>query len=125
MDLTNKSETTSALSTSPNPTCLYQTAHIRHALAKIRRAIARKQGLCCIFGDIGLGKSSLLRFLFAEYASDDNFQVAFLPSGDLPSSYAFTKRIAVSSGCAVRTTPEHRNPVPNAPTVPECNSSLA
>ena len=48
-------------STSPDPTCMYQTAALKAALMKIRRAVARKQGLCCIFGDVGMGKRVPLR----------------------------------------------------------------
>jgi hypothetical protein len=48
-------------STSPDPTCMYLTPALKKAVAKIRTAVARKQGLCCIFGDVGMGKSSLLR----------------------------------------------------------------
>ena len=81
-------------STSPDPTCMYQTPIIRQSITKIRRAVARKQGLCCIFGDVGTGKSSLLRFLFAGYGADDNCRIAFLPSGDLPSTFAFVKKIS-------------------------------
>jgi general secretion pathway protein A len=73
---------------------MYQTPALKAAVTKLRRAVARKQGLCCIFGDVGMGKSSLLRFLFSAYSGDDNCKVAFLPTGDLPSSYAFLKKIS-------------------------------
>lgn len=56
-------------SVSPDPTCMYQTPALKDAVAKIRRAIALKQGLACIFGDNGFGKSSLLRFLAARVLS--------------------------------------------------------
>jgi general secretion pathway protein A len=85
-------------SISPDPTCMYQTPDLKAALAKIRRAVARKQGLCCIFGDVGIGKSSLLRFLTAGYTADENCSVSFLPSGDLPSPFAFLKRISADFG---------------------------
>lgn len=81
-------------STSPDPTCMYQTPALKSALSKIRRAIARKQGLCAIFGDVGMGKSSLLRFVLSGYAADENCRIAFLPSGDMPSTFAFIKKIS-------------------------------
>lgn len=81
-------------STSPDPTCMYQTPAIKAALTKIRRAIARKQGLSCIFGDVGMGKSSLLRFILSGYAADENCRLAFLPTGDMPSTFAFIKRVS-------------------------------
>jgi general secretion pathway protein A len=80
-------------STSPDPTCMYQTSALRKALTKIRIAVTRKQGLCCIFGDVGMGKSSLLRLLLAGYSADPACLLAFLPSGDMPSKYAFLKKI--------------------------------
>jgi type II secretory pathway predicted ATPase ExeA len=83
-----------AFSTSPDPTAMYQTEAIRHALTKIRRAVARKQGLCCIFGDVGMGKSSLLRALYSGFSADENYEAAFLATGDYPSSFAFVKTIA-------------------------------
>jgi general secretion pathway protein A len=74
---------------------MYQTPALRKALTKIRSAVARKQGLCCIFGDVGMGKSSLLRCLLSGYSADENCLVAFLPSGDLPSSFAFVKKLSM------------------------------
>jgi type II secretory pathway predicted ATPase ExeA len=65
-------------SVSPDPTCMYQTPALKDAVAKIRRAIALKQGLACIFGDNGFGKSSLLRFLAASYDHDPGFRVAMV-----------------------------------------------
>lgn len=81
-------------STSPDPTCMYQTPGLKKAVTKIRTAVARKQGLCCIFGDVGMGKSSLIRFLLGGYSANENCLVAFLPSGDLPSAFAFVKKIS-------------------------------
>jgi len=77
---------------------MYQTPSLRKALTKIRTAVARKQGLCCIFGDVGMGKSSLLRSLLSGYSADENCLVAFLPSGDLPSSFAFVKKLSMELG---------------------------
>jgi general secretion pathway protein A len=77
---------------------MYQTASIKAALSKIRLAIARKQGLCCILGDVGMGKSSLLRFLLAGYMADDNCNVSFLSTGDMPSPFAFLKKISADLG---------------------------
>ena len=42
-------------SISPNPTCMYLTAPLKEAVVRFRRAIARKQGLCCILGGNGMG----------------------------------------------------------------------
>jgi type II secretory pathway predicted ATPase ExeA len=81
-------------SISPNPTCLYQTLSIRGALAKIRFAIDSRQGLSCILGDVGIGKSSLLRFVQAEYSANENNLTTLLTTGKYPSPFAFLKKIA-------------------------------
>jgi general secretion pathway protein A len=86
-------------STSPDPTCMYQTPALKAALTKIRMAVSRKQGLCCIFGDVGMGKSSLLRYLLSGFMADeDRFLLSFLTSGDMPSSFGFLKRISADFG---------------------------
>jgi type II secretory pathway predicted ATPase ExeA len=93
MDIANLASVP-VFSTSPDPTCMYQTPSLKQAVTKIRRAVARKQGLCTIFGDVGIGKSSLLRFLFAGWDADENYQVAFLTTGKLPSDFVFLKKIS-------------------------------
>ena len=42
---------------------MYLTPPLKDSVAKIRRAIQLKQGLSTIFGSVGFGKSSLLRYL--------------------------------------------------------------
>lgn len=73
---------------------MYQTMSLRGALAKIRFAIDSRQGLSCILGDVGIGKSSLLRFLQAEYAANENSLTTLLTTGKYPSPFAFLKKIA-------------------------------
>jgi general secretion pathway protein A len=58
-------------SISPNPAVMYLTSLLKTGVARIKRAIQRKQGLCMIIGDIGLGKSSLLRYISSNYDMDD------------------------------------------------------
>jgi general secretion pathway protein A len=64
-------------SISPNPTCMYLTQPLKEAVVRFRRAIARKQGLCCILGGNGMGKSSLLRYLSSGYESDEQCSVSY------------------------------------------------
>ena len=77
---------------------MYQTMSIRGALAKIRLAVDGRQGLSCILGDVGLGKSSLLRFLQAEYSADENSLTTLLTTGKFPSPFAFLKKITGDFG---------------------------
>lgn len=58
---------------------MYQTPALKEAVAKIRRAVSHKQGLACIFGDVGFGKSSMLRLIGAGYDADEHFCVATVP----------------------------------------------
>lgn len=81
---------------------MYQTLSIRGALAKIRFAIDSRQGLSCILGDVGIGKSSLLRFFQAEYAANDNCLTTLLTTGKYPSPFAFLKKIAGDFGLGPR-----------------------
>src|SRR6476660_4407162 len=65
-------------SISPNPTCMYLTQPLKEAVIRFRRAIARKQGLCCILGGNGMGKSSLLRYLSSGYESEETCSVSYI-----------------------------------------------
>jgi len=81
-------------SISPDPTCMYQTPALKEAVANIRRAIALKQGLSCIFGDNGFGKSSLLRYLASSYDHDDQYRVAMIAEKTNAPQFAFLKAIS-------------------------------
>ena len=84
---------------SPDPACMYQTTLLKRAVASIRRTILTKQGLSCIFGDNGFGKSSLLRYIEASYGGDDNYSMAFLANKNANiSPFAFLREIATEFG---------------------------
>ena len=86
-------------SISPNPTCMYLTASLKEALVRFRRAIARKQGLCCILGDNGMGKSSLLRYLATGYESDPTCNVSyFSDTRRFKTTFEFLKLISADYG---------------------------
>jgi general secretion pathway protein A len=80
-------------STSPSPGFLYQTQGIKAALHKTRYTIDRRQGLTAILGDVGMGKSSLLRLLYGDYAAKDDVVVSFIPTPSFTSDFAFLKEI--------------------------------
>ncbi len=89
---------TDPFSTSPSPGFLYQTQGIKAALHKTRYCIDRRQGLTAILGDVGMGKSSLLRLLYGDYAAKDEFSVSFIPNPSLTSEFAFLKEVTGDLG---------------------------
>jgi general secretion pathway protein A len=79
---------------SPDPTCMYQTSALKESVAKIRRAIALKQGLSCIFGSVGFGKSSLLRYIASGYDHSSDYRVAVIAEQTNGPQFAFLKAIS-------------------------------
>lgn len=81
-------------SVSPNPAALYLTPSLRSALHKVRYTIDNRQGLTCVLGDAGMGKSSIMRLLHLEYEHrEDEVTVAFLTDPDFNTPNAFVRSI--------------------------------
>jgi general secretion pathway protein A len=80
-------------SLTPDPSLLHITPALRTVLFKSRYVVEQRQGLTCILGDIGLGKSTVLRSLHAQIAASDEFSTAYLPSPSYPSDFALLKAI--------------------------------
>ena len=55
--------TENPFSISPDPRYFYMSPYHKGIIAKVDHVINRKQGLTCIFGDIGLGKTTLAPIL--------------------------------------------------------------
>ena len=91
---------TTPFSTSPNPTLLYQTAQIRATLAKIRFVVDYRQGLTALLGDVGMGKSTLLRLLHLEYELREDSRAILIPTPNYPSDFALLKGICREFGAA-------------------------
>ena len=86
--------TITPFSVSPNPAALYLTPSLRSALHKVRYTIDNRQGLTCLLGDAGMGKSSLMRLLHLEYEGrEDEVTVAFLTDPDFHTPNAFVRSI--------------------------------
>jgi general secretion pathway protein A len=69
---------------SPDPTLLYVTPSLARSLDKVRYVIESRQGLTVIFGAVGLGKSTVMRYLQSEHAAREDCVSAFIPS---PNEY--------------------------------------
>lgn len=92
----------SVFSISPNPRFFYVTPNIQAAIAKTSYVIRSNQGLTTIIGDIGLGKTSLLRLLFNEYDDNPEFNAAFIVNPKQTSETAFLKAICTEFGVPTR-----------------------
>lgn len=80
-------------SISPNPLYLYQTASIKATLHKVRYTINRRQGLTCILADVGMGKSTVLRYLFTEFDAREDVSARLIPTPNFASDFAFLKAV--------------------------------
>lgn len=89
-------------SISPNPLLLHLTPALQVTLEKVRFVLDSRQGLTAILGDVGLGKSSLVRYLFNEYDARDDCEATMIPSPNFPSEFAFLKKICADFGLPAR-----------------------
>lgn len=85
-------------SVSPDPKFLYQTPQHRKALAQIRFTVDDRQGLAVLYGDVGMGKSTLVRKLYDLYRSDDSYETILLTNPDPTSALQLLKRITDACG---------------------------
>jgi general secretion pathway protein A len=84
--------------TGPNPNSLYQTDSLSAVLSKARYVIDTRQGLTSIIGDIGYGKSTILRFLFSEYFSREDCNAILITMPNFPSPFSMLKSISEDFG---------------------------
>lgn len=80
-------------SISPNPSALFLTPSLKAAIHKVNYTIKNRQGLACIFGDAGLGKSSVLRYIAGAYDSEEDVVTGFITEPETSSPYAFVRGI--------------------------------
>lgn len=71
---------------------MYTPPQLLGALEKIRFMIAERQGLALILGDNGIGKSTILRYLLAEYSAE-GYKTGLLIHTEFPSPYAMLKAV--------------------------------
>jgi general secretion pathway protein A len=68
---------------------------LRAVVHKSRFTIDKRQGLTCILGDIGLGKSTILRFLHGDYSAREDTLTTLIPTPIFPSPFAMLKSISM------------------------------
>lgn len=84
---------TDPFSTSPSPGSLFLTSGLKNCIHKTRLTIERRHGLTAILGDVGMGKSSILRLIWGDYAARDDVITSFIPTPSFTSDFAFLKAI--------------------------------
>jgi general secretion pathway protein A len=85
-----------------DPKYLYLTPLLKTAIHKIQYVVERRAGITAILGDIGLGKSSLLRYILREYVAREDYKVAIIPTPSFKSDYAFMRGISTEFGLKPR-----------------------
>lgn len=95
-------KTPEPFSISPNPMLLYLTPALQVTLEKVRFVVDSRQGLTAILGDVGLGKSTVIRYLFNEYDAREEVAATMIPSPNFPSEFAFLKKICADFGLPAR-----------------------
>lgn len=91
-------------STSPDPTFLYRSTEHHSALKRLEIAIRLKRGLSVILGDVGIGKTTILRALLQEFAEEDGFIFHMLLDPTCKSEFQFLENLIKM----FRLTPENR-----------------
>lgn len=76
----------------PDPRFLYMTPQHQEALAKCQYVIHEHGGLVAIYGDIGMGKTTIARRLF-EMTQEDSCRVGMLVTPALKTETAFLRAI--------------------------------
>lgn len=89
-------------SISPNPLLLYLTPSLRATIEKVRFVVDSRQGLTAILGDVGLGKSTIIRYLFNDYDARDDATATLIASPNFPSEFSFLKKICADFGLPAR-----------------------
>jgi len=82
----------------PDPALLHLTASLKATLQKIRLVFELRQGLTTMLGDVGMGKTTVLRYLHGQYVNREDCVTAYLPSPNFPSEFAFLKSICGEFG---------------------------
>jgi general secretion pathway protein A len=85
-------------SLSPDPRYFYVSLQHKATLAKATYAIEQRQGLSVIFGDVGVGKTTIARRLYQVYRDREDYYTAYIPTPLYPSDFQFLKNICAEFG---------------------------
>ena len=80
-------------SLSPDPRFFFLSTQHKTALAKITYTAETRQGLSVVYGDVGVGKTTIARRIYQIYNDNPGFEAAYLPMPIFPSEFQFLKAI--------------------------------
>lgn len=87
-------------SLSPDPRFFFLSAQHKTALAKITYTAEQRQGLSVVYGDVGVGKTTIARRIYQIYNDNPQYEAAYLPMPIFPSEFQFLKAICSEFGLA-------------------------
>lgn len=97
-DLSSLGLTEAPFSLSPDPRYFYMSAQHRTTLSKTTYVIEQRQGLAVVFGDVGLGKTSVARRLYQIHQDRDDCRVAYIPTPRYKSAFQFLRGVCTEFG---------------------------
>ncbi len=92
----------SPFSVSPNPNALYLTPALKSIIYQARGTIHRRQGLVTLLGDAGHGKSTVLRYLMAEYDANPAVETVFVPTPKFTTPFGLYKELSSNFELAMK-----------------------
>lgn len=101
-------------STSPDPAFFYRSAGHYAALNRLEIAIRLRRGLSLVFGDVGTGKTTLLRTLLQNFGQDeDDFELHMILNPSYKSEYQFLNHLTKIFGISpfFRSAVDHRDAI--------------
>ena len=85
-------------SLSPDPRFFFMSAQHKTALAKMTYTAEQRQGLSVVYGDVGVGKTTIARRIYQIYNDNPSIEAAYLPMPIFPSEFQLLKAICSEFG---------------------------
>jgi len=98
LDLSTLNLAEAPFSLSPDPRFFFLSSQHKTALAKITYTAEQRQGLSVVYGDVGVGKTTIARRIYQIYNDNPNIVAAYLPMPIFPSEFQFLKAICSEFG---------------------------
>ena len=76
-------------STTADPAFMYASQEHREALLRLQLSLRQRRGLNVVVGDIGVGKTTLCRKLYADIAHEDSYHIRIIDDPSFRTEYQF------------------------------------